>query len=356
MVRDPAMTLDVSIQLQVGALDLAIDLTVGEEIVAILGPNGAGKTSLLRALAGLLPIDSGRIALDGAVLDDPIAGVFVPSERRPIGMVFQDYLLFPFLGARENIAFGLRSRKVPKAAARRRADEWLERLGLAEHASARPSQLSGGQAQRVALARAVATDPRMLLLDEPLAALDAGARASIRHELRDHLHQTPGARLIVTHDPVDASAIADRIVIIEGGRVIQHGSMEEITLHPRSSYVAELIGINLYRGLVRDGVVALPAGGPIVIADHAIAGDVYVALHPRAVMLSRDEAHGSMRNQWRGPIGSVHHLGDRVRVRIEGAMPIVAEVTREAAHELDLTVGQTVVAACKATEVQIYPA
>ncbi len=351
-----AMTLDASIQVRVGALDLAVDLTVGEEIVAILGPNGAGKTSLLRALAGLLPIDHGHITVDGQVLDDPAAGVYVPPERRPIGMVFQDYLLFPFLSARENVAFGLRSRKVPRAEARRRADEWLERLGLTDRASARPGELSGGQAQRVALARAVATDPRVLLLDEPLAALDAGARVAIRHELREHLHHAPGARLIVTHDPVDASAIADRVVIIEGGRVTQHGSMDTITLQPRSSYVAELVGLNLYRGVAHDGLVTLPAGGPIVIADHTMTGDVYVTLHPRSVVLSLDEAHGSMRNQWRGPVGSLHHLGDRVRVRIEGATPIVAEVTREAAHELDLTVGQMVAAAFKATEVQIYPA
>ena len=145
-------------------------------------------------------------------------------------------------------------------------------------------------------------------------------------------------------------------MIIEGGRVTQHGSMEEVTMHPRSSYAAELVGCNLYRGVARDGVVTLPAGGRIVIADHTITGDVYVALHPRSVVLSLDEAHGSMRNQWRGPVGSLQHLGDRVRVRIEGPTPVVAEVTREAAHELDLAVGQVITAACKATEVQIYPA
>jgi molybdate transport system ATP-binding protein len=350
------MTLEAEIRVRVGHLDLAVDLTVGEEIVAILGPNGAGKTSLLRALAGLLPIDAGRIAVDGQVLDDPAAGVFVPPERRPIGMVFQDYLLFPFLSARENVAFGLRTRKVPKAEARRRADELLARFGLADRALARPSQLSGGQAQRVALARAVVAEPRVLLLDEPLAALDAGARVEIRRRLLDHLARAPGARLLVTHDPVDAAAISDRVVILEAGRAVQAGAMDDIARHPRSTYVADLVGLNLYRGVAHDGVVTLAGGGEIVAAEHTVTGEVSVVVHPRAVVLHLDEPHGSARNCWLGRVAVIDRLGDRVRVGIEGPVPLVAEITPDAVRELGLVPGRQVFAAVKAAEVQVAPA
>jgi len=350
------VSLVAAFTLQVGALALEVDLAVGDEIVAVLGPNGAGKTSLLRAIAGLAPVDAGRIAIDDVTLDDPAADVFVPPEGRPIGLVFQDYLLFPFLSARENVAFGLRSRGVAKREARRRADEWLDRVGLGDRADARPHELSGGQAQRVALARAVAGDPRVLLLDEPLAALDAQARTGIRHDLRRHLAEAGGARLLVTHDPVDASVLADRVVVLEQGRVVQTGPMSEIALRPRSAYVADLVGLNLYRGTARDGLVAIASGGDIVVADRSVQGDVYVSVHPRAVGLHLDDPHGSARNHWPGTVAELDALGDRVRVRIEGAVPIVAEVTDAAARELHLVPGAAVVATVKATEVAVYPA
>ncbi|MCU1486774.1 MAG: transporter ATP-binding protein [Actinomycetia bacterium] len=350
------MTLDLSIGVQVGDFDLAVDLTVGEEVVAILGPNGAGKSTLLRAVAGLLAVDTGTITIDGVSVDDAAAGTFVPAHRRPIGVVFQDYLLFPFLTARENVAFALRARKVPKRDAARQADEWLARVGLADRATARPAELSGGQAQRVALARAIVSEPRVLLLDEPLAALDAGARIDIRRELRAHLASSTGARLIVTHDPVDASVLADRVVILEAGRVVQTGAMVDIAAHPRSRYVADLIGINLYRGVARDGVVALGAGVELVIADHDVVGDVHVVLHPRAVSLHRTDPEGSARNRWHGRITEVDDQGDRVRVRIEGDLPLVAEVTRASMAELGLAVGVGVTATAKAAELQVRPA
>ena len=348
--------LDCSIRHQIGALDLAVDLTVDEEIVAILGPNGAGKTTLLRILAGLEPIDDGRVTVEGTVWDDPTGKVFLPPERRPVGMVFQDYLLFPFLTARENIAFPLRSRGVAKRDARARADDWLARVDLADRSDAKPRELSGGQAQRVALARALVSDPRLLLLDEPLAALDAGARIEIRRELRRHLADAPGARLIVTHDAVDASVLADRVVVLEEGRVAQEGTMTEIARHPRSEYVADLVGLNFFRGTARDGVVNLERGGEIVVADQSVAGDVYVAFHPRAVTLSLRASEGSARNRWAGTVTDVDTHSDRMRIGIDGPVPLAAEVTLEAASELDLTPGRLVVAAVKATEVRVYPA
>ena len=350
------MSLALSFSVGVGTLDLAVDLTVGDEIVAILGPNGAGKTSLLHAIAGLLPVDAGRIAVDDIVLDDPGADVFVPPARRPVGVVFQDYLLFPVLSARENVAFGLRSRGVARREARHRADEWLARVGLADRADAKPHELSGGQAQRVALARAIVADPRVLLLDEPLAALDAQARSEIRRDLRAHLAGAAGARLDVTHDPVDASVLADRVVILEQGRIVQVGPLQDIALHPRSAYVADLVGINLYRGTAHRGAVDIGNGGVVVVADQDAHGDVYVSVHPRGVALHVDDPHGSARNHWRGTVMEVDALGDRVRVRIEGPVPIVAEVTREAAGELGLAPGHPIIATVKATEVTVYPA
>ncbi len=201
-------------------LDLALRAGAGE-VVALLGPNGAGKTTALRTLAGLLPLTGGYLRLSGEVLDEPGRRPFVPAHRRPIGVVFQEYLLFPHLSALENVAFGPRSRGAGRTRARALARDWLDRVGLADRAGTRPRQLSGGQAQRVALARALAPDPRLLLLDEPLAALDAGTRQDIRAHLRHHLAEHPGVAVLVTHDPLDAMILADRIVVIEAGSVVQ---------------------------------------------------------------------------------------------------------------------------------------
>ena len=350
------MTLECAFTTGVGALDLTVDLTVGDEIVAVLGPNGAGKTTLLRAIAGLHPIDTGHIVVDDTVLDDPARDVFVAPAARPVGMVFQDYLLFPFLSARENVAFPLRSRGVGKAEARRRADAWLDRVGLADRADAKPAELSGGQAQRVALARAVVADPRVLLLDEPLAALDARARTEIRRELRRHLTAAGGARVLVTHDPVDASVLADRVVVLEDGAIVQQGTMAEIALRPRSPYVADLVGLNLYRGSAHHGTVTLDDGGAVVVADQGATGEVFVSVHPRSVVLHAKDPGGSPRNHFAGTVGDVDALADRVRVRIEGPVTIVAEITTAAAHELGIAPGAPVVASVKATEVGVYPA
>jgi molybdate transport system ATP-binding protein len=271
-------------------------------------------------------------------------------------MVFQDYLLFPFLSARENVAFPLRSRGVGRRAARARADEWLARVGLGDRVDARPGELSGGQAQRVALARAVVADPRVLLLDEPLAALDARARTEIRRDLRRHLGAAGGSRLLVTHDPVDASVLADRVVVLEAGRIVQDGTMTDIALRPRSPYVADLVGLNLYRGRARAGEVEIAGGGVIVVADHDVQGEVYVSVHPRSVGLHVEAPQGSARNRFPGTVEDVDVLGDRVRIRIEGRVPIVAEITTDASRDLGLARGRPVVATVKATEVAVYPA
>ncbi|HET6813392.1 MAG TPA: ABC transporter ATP-binding protein, partial [Actinomycetota bacterium] len=289
------MSLEAQVALTLGRLELEAELVVATgELVVLLGPNGAGKTTLLRALAGLVALGRGRVVLDGEVLEDTAAGTWVPTEARPIGFVFQDYLLFPHLSALENVAFGLRARGLAKAEARKRAAGWLEWVGLAEHAGSRPRALSGGQAQRVALARAMVSDPRLLLLDEPLAALDAATRTEVRRDLRRHLASFDGTRLLVTHDPLEAMALADRLIVLEGGRITQTGNPDDVSAQPRSRYVAELVGVNLYRGRATGPTVQLADGGVLVVAgDHH--GEVFAAVHPHAVALHRHRPEGTPR-------------------------------------------------------------
>jgi molybdate transport system ATP-binding protein len=343
-------------RLGIGAFELDVDLKVDTgEVVAILGPNGAGKTSLLRGLAGLLPLDAGRVALDGVVLEEPAASVFVPSERRPIAMVFQDYLLFPHLTVLENVAFGLRSRGTSRPEATTTAHRWLKRVGLTAEAQRKPASLSGGQAQRVALARALATNPSLLLLDEPMAALDASTRVELRRDLRRHLESFQGVRLLVTHDPVEAMATADRLVILEQGRVLQSGSPADVTQRPRSRYVADLVGVNLFRGRASGNVITLEGGGSLMAAG-ASDGEVFAVVHPRTVALYRTRPDGTPRNVWEGRAVDLDFEGDRVRVRLEGTPTIVAEVTPAAVRELRLDRGDPVWVAVKATEVNVYPA
>jgi molybdate transport system ATP-binding protein len=349
------VSLEAGLGLTLGTLVLEVELAVATgELVVLLGPNGAGKTTLLRAIAGLVPLDRGRVVLDGDVLEDTAAGTWVPTEQRPVGFVFQDYLLFPHLSALENVAFGLRARGLPKAEARRRAAGWLERVGLATHAGARPRALSGGQAQRVALARAMVGDPRLLLLDEPLAALDAATRTEVRRDLRRHLASFDGTRLLVTHDPLEAMALADRLVVLEGGHITQTGSPAEVSGRPRSRYAAELVGVNLFRGHADGHAVKLPGGVLVVADDHH--GEVFAAVHPHAVALHRQPPEGTPRNIWPGTADALEVVGDRVRVRVSGTVPVVAEVTPAAASELRLADGGPVWATVKATEVTVYPA
>ncbi|HVS07166.1 MAG TPA: ABC transporter ATP-binding protein [Candidatus Dormibacteraeota bacterium] len=350
------MSLDAAVRLTLGSLDLEMEFSIGDsEVVALLGPNGAGKTTLLRAAAGLVPLRSGHVHLDGQVLEDTITGQYVPTEKRPIGFVFQDYLLFPHLSALDNVAFGLRSRGTPPQAAANKAIQWLDRVGLKTYAQAKPAQLSGGQRQRVALARALAPDPRLLLLDEPLAALDVTTRAEVRRDLKHHLASFQGIRLVVTHDPLEAVALADRLIVMEKGRLIQTGTPAEVTERPRSQYVADLVGVNLLEGRADHGSVRI-AGGPVVAAAGAESGDVFAVIHPRAVAIHRIRPEGSPRNVWPGRATSIELMGSRVRVRIDGEVPLVAEVTPSALRDLDLVEGGEVWLSFKATDVGVYPA
>jgi molybdate transport system ATP-binding protein len=351
------MTLRVAGSAELGdfVLDVVIEATPGE-VLAVLGPNGAGKSTLLRLCAGLLPLDDGVIQLDDEVLDEPARGVFCIAQQRQIGVVFQDHRLFPHLRVVDNVAFGARARGTRRQQAREQARHWLERLDIADLARRHPRQLSGGQAQRVALARALASDPRALLLDEPLAALDVQTRAAVQGELREHLRAFGGPTILVTHDPIEALLLAHRIVVLEHGRVAQAGTPAEITAMPRTPYVARLVGMNLFVGLASGDVVHVDGGGTIVAAE-APTGRVLAAVRPSAITLHTEAPHGSSaRNVWTGTVTSLAPLGDRVRVDTAGTLHATVDVTAAAVAELRLAPGDTVWLSAKATDVRAYPA
>jgi molybdate transport system ATP-binding protein len=339
------MSLTASLRVSVGtfSLEAALDVPAGS-VLAVLGPNGAGKTTLLRALAGLVPA-SGPVVVSGVDL----AGL--APEARGVGVVFQDYRLFPHLSVLGNVAFG-----VPGRAARRSVLPLLAALDLEPLADRRPAQLSGGQAQRVALARALATRPRMLLLDEPMAALDARTRQEVRTLLRSRLDAFEGPVVLVTHDPLEAMVLADRMLVLEQGRVVQTGPPASVARRPATEYVARLMGLNLYSGTAAHGSVAVP-GGAFTVADEALTGPVLVSLAPSAVMIHVKPPDGaSARNRWPGTVRGLELLRDRVRVDIEGPPDTIADVTPAAVAELGLAPGARVWLTVKATELTVYPA
>jgi len=351
------MSLSADVQLRRGTLDLSVDIEVRPgEVLALLGPNGAGKSTLLRCLAGLAAVDAGRIMIDSNAVDDPAVAAFVEPEDRSVGFVFQNYVLFEHMTIVENVAFGLRASGTPKAQALATAHDWLKRVGLAELAAGRPKALSGGQAQRVALVRALATSPRVLLLDEPLAALDVGTRAVVRRDLRRHLESFEGMAILVTHDPVDAYALADRVAILDAGRIVQVGTLAEVTARPRSRYVADLVGVNLVSGNVSEGVLATSSGARVVIAD-APGGPSLAIIRPHSISLVRDHPEGSSaRNVWAGTVAEIDRLGERARVSIDGLLPLTAEITVAALEAMQLRSGDVLFATVKATDIEVYPA
>ena len=324
--------------------DLAVE---PGEIVALVGPNGAGKSTLLRALAGLQDC-VGSVVVGGR----EVSGL--PAHARGVGWVPQERMLFGHLSALDNAAYGLRARGAGRAAARRTALGWLERLGVAELAQARPATLSGGQAARVTLARALAPEPALLLLDEPLAALDAATREDVRRLLRVTLAGGPAACLVVTHDPVDVVALADRLIVLEAGAVVQQGTPAAVAAAPRSTWVAGLLGQNAWRGTTDDTGLLVDGGGHVSAADPLPAGQPALALvEPSAVTLHRLRPEGSARTVLTGEVVEVRSLGGRVRVVVRGNPDVTAEVTVAAAAELHLADGGPVFASLKATEVRL---
>jgi NifC-like ABC-type porter len=320
--------------------------------IAVVGPNGAGKTTLLRALLGLTPRAHATLRLG-----DTDTGS-LPPHRRGVAWVPQDGALFPHLSALANTAYGLRAHGVPHAEARQSAGQWLDRLGVGHLAARKPAQLSGGQAQRVALARALAARPRLLLLDEPLAALDQTTRAHVRHTLRTHLDAFGGVCLIVTHDPVEAVSLADRVLVLDEGRALQDAPPGEVTRHPRSPWVARMLGRNAWPGTATAEGLLLSGGGHLVAAEPLPAGIPALAvIGPEAVSVHRDRPSGSPRNVWPGTVREITASGSRLRVLIGSAQApdLVAEITPQAAAELGLADGVQVWASVKATEATLVP-
>ena len=345
----PALTARVT-----GYDDLLLTASAGTTL-AVVGPNGAGKTTLLRALLGLTAGATARLSLDGVDVSR------LPPHRRGVAWVPQDGALFPHLTALRNTAYGLRAQGGPRRAARRAARRWLDQLGVGHLAHRRPAQLSGGQAGRVALARALAARPRLLLLDEPLAALDQTTRARVRHTLRTHLADFDGVCLLVTHDPVEAVSLADRVVVLDAGRVVQDAPPAEVVRQPRTPWVARMLGRNAWPGTTTaDGlalagctghvVVAPPSDGPVLPGVPALA-----VIAPEAVALHREPPDGSPRNVWPGTVREITALGGRLRVLVTSARTpdLVAEITPQAAADLGLAEGSAVHATVKATDITL---
>jgi molybdate transport system ATP-binding protein len=338
--------LRVSLAHRLRSYDLELTLELGAETLALAGPSGAGKSTLLRAIAGLVRPDDGVVRAGAETWLDTDNGIDVPAERRSVGLVFQDYALFPHLTVAQNVAFG----------GRRRAAELMRSLGLEPLAGAKPGKLSGGERQRVALARALARDPAVLLLDEPLAALDASTRASVREELRTLLGELRLPTLLVTHDYLDAAALAERVGVIVDGKIVQIGTPAELAAAPASPFVAEFTGGNVLHGVARRNgggltSVVLEDGSEIVSVDEA-NGSVGVVVYPWDVTVAREEPTDSSLNHVRGAIASVVPVGNRLRIRIG---PLVAEVTAASAERLDLRPGERVVASFKATGTRLLP-
>jgi ABC-type sulfate/molybdate transport systems ATPase subunit len=330
--------------------DFALDLTLGvSRTVALVGPSGAGKTSALRVVAGLAEPRRGGVSLDGERWLDTERRLSLPPERRRVGLVFQDYALFPHLGVRANVAFGAAGRPV---------DGLLERFRIAHLAAARPDELSGGERQRVALARALAREPAVLLLDEPLAALDAHTKAEVRHELAELLRELALPTLLVTHDYEDAAALADEVGVLVDGQLRQLGAPSELVARPRDAFVASFTGANLLRGQARRSggsltAIRLESGEDLYSADEA-EGAVGVVVYPWEVSVARTHAPDadSALNVVRGQVGSLVEVANRVRVRIG---PLTAEVTAASAARLELEDGGVAYATFKATGTRLVP-
>ena len=351
--------LRADLKARVGTIELDVALEVPEgDCLALAGPSGAGKTTILRLLAGLATPDSGRIECGGELwLDD--TGASLPPERRRCGLVFQQYALFPHLSAWQNVAYGLRD--TPRGERRPRALELLERFGAQHLADDRPRTLSGGERQRVALARALAADPKLLLLDEPLAALDPRTGAHAARELGAFLREADIPTVLVTHDFGQAALLGDRVAVIDAGKVVQQGLAAELATAPASGFVADFTGANVLSGIARAGEagltrIDLDGGGAVVSAEPA-EGPVSVSVYPWEVELEPPESNhaGSARNHVQATVTTVTVLGARVRVGLSAPQPLTAEITDASLERLGLRPGAQVVATWKAAATRLAP-
>ncbi|MEB3369276.1 sulfate/molybdate ABC transporter ATP-binding protein [Saccharopolyspora mangrovi] len=352
--------LRVDVELRRAEFSLRADFEVAPgEVLAVLGPNGAGKSTLLSVLAGQLVPDRGVVELDGTAWLDTDRRINVPTHRRGVGLLAQQALLFPNLTARDNVAFGPRAAGLGKARAREVAERWLAETDVADLGGRRPSRLSGGQAQRVALARALAGEPRLLMLDEPLAALDVDAAPAMRGLLHQVLRRQEMPTVLVTHDVLDAVVLADRLLVLQDGRVVEQGPTSDVLSRPREAFTARLAGLNLLAGTAIDGGVRI--GEEIIsgrIAEELQAREPAAAVFaPAVVAVHRERPHGSPRNALPVTVSALEPRGDVVRVRATGPSEagLAADVTPAAVADLGLSAGEEVWFVIKATEVAIHP-
>jgi molybdate transport system ATP-binding protein len=343
-------------------LDAALSAEPGRP-VALIGANAAGKTTLLRCLAGLHKPDRGRIAMDAEVWFDSDRRVDTPAHRRRVGVVPQQGVLFPHLDVEGNVAYGLRASRLSRADAKRRTHEAMERYGLTPLATRRPDTLSGGERQRVALARATVLDPDLLLLDEPLSALDAASRATVRASLRDLLRERSACTVLVTHDARDALELAADAVVLEGGRVVQQGAPAELAQRPRSAPVAALMGQNWLAGIAeqREGEVWTLRCGELQVRAVADAQEppaprqaAYVLVDPRDITLHHEHPEGSAQNVFAARIATVVDTGGPLRVTLDTQPRLVVEVTARAVEQMHLHEGSAVHASFKATAARAF--
>ncbi len=343
-------------QLRDYALDVAFE--VGDrECLALVGPTGCGKTTTLRLIAGLDAPDKGRVILDGRVLVDTSDRLFLPPQRRQVGMVFQDYALLPHLSVLGNVMYGARGRGAGAVEARRVALEALAAVHLPGLDGLRPAALSGGQQQRVALARALASGARALLMDEPMSALDTSTRRAVRSQLRQTISALGLQTVIVTHDPVDAMTVGDRVCVLQQGKVVQVGTRCELLAAPCNQFVADFVGVNLLRGrasMQPGGLCRLHCGGTQLYCAGTAEGPAQLVCSPWDVSLSIDEPEGSALNVIRGTVAAITHLGARTRVTVEGNVTVTAEITHASEQRLGLGVGKELYAAFKASAARVY--
>jgi molybdate transport system ATP-binding protein len=335
------------------------------EVLAVLGPNGAGKSTTLHVIAGLVRPDEGLVRLGGRVLTDTASGVFVPTHARRVGMLLQDALLFPHLNVAANVAFAPRSghRRRSRREARATAEHWLAKVDAAGLAARMPRQLSGGQAQRVALARALAADPDVLLLDEPLAGLDVATATAMRKLLRDNLTREGRSAVLITHDVLDVLTLADRVLVLESGRIVETGSAASVLAAPRSHFGARFAGVNLVSGTAGpDGALNTEWGGPWhgnPAAEVVVGGPAVAVFPPSAVAVYRDKPHGSPRNTVEVVVAELDSRGAALRVRADqqpdGAPGLAADITAESAAELRVAPGERVYFTVKTQEITVYP-
>ena len=353
------LSVDVKKRLREFPLEIGFEVKPAETLV-IIGPSGCGKTTTLNLISGLLDPDEGRMALGDRVLFDIASRVSVPTERRSIGYVFQDFALFPHMTVKENVAYGLRARRRPKAEIPKKVDEVLGLVGITHLRERRPGALSGGERQRVALARAIACDVEILLLDEPLGSLDAQTRNQVRGELQRMLRVIGRIAIMVTHDYIDALTFGDKICVMDRGRVLQMGPREQLLHHPKSRFVADLTGVNFFEGTIssgaEDGLAEVWVGDSCLHAasGRRDMGGVLVAFFPSDVTIGRERPMGSARNVFQSQIKEIIHMGDKVRLSLNGALPMCAEISAGALNELSVRDGDTVYASLKATAIRTY--